>query len=392
YYARYKIDNPDLANNQKYITESLKTGEFDTACERARNQYAMIQVRLEAGIPVKDISVNRAIDQFLNNYEKNFDSGVDGFSIHMLRGYRKSVDIYWRDYIGDRLLNTITVVDLEGYEIWRRNWSKTTKRKKLHGNYKENVSRRTLEWEINGFKTVLRWCSARNHYNGKAFDWKFARGERRRRSAFTLDQYKKLHAFLASDDYFPFGRYDNNLRTEYHRMMLRTYIHFMINTGLRPGESRYLKWGDVSRRKNLAGQTVPVIRVSSTHSKVNKLRNVVGRPAALMWLDDWKDFRAETGEFCGDDTYIFCTSKGVPIKDFREGFNNIIRNAGVEFDADGEKLVIYSLRHTYITFRLQYGRNVSIYTIAKNCGTSVAMIEQFYSDAVSEDYIEELSI
>jgi integrase len=166
----------------------------------------------------------------------------------------------------------------------------------------------------------------------------------------------------------------------------------MINTGLRPGESRYLKWGDVSRRKNLAGQTVPVIRVSSTHSKVNKLRNVVGRPAALMWLDDWKDFRAETGEFCGDDTYIFCTSKGVPIKDFREGFNNIIRNAGVEFDADGEKLVIYSLRHTYITFRLQYGRNVSIYTIAKNCGTSVAMIEQFYSDAVSEDYIEELSI
>ncbi len=37
----------------------------------------------------------------------------------------------------------------------------------------------------------------------------------------------------------------------------------------------------------------------------------------------------------------------------------------------------YSLRHTYATFALLYGR-VSVYTLAVNMGTSVDMIEKHY--------------
>ena len=43
---------------------------------------------------------------------------------------------------------------------------------------------------------------------------------------------------------------------------------------------------------------------------------------------------------------------------------------------DGRPRTAYSLRHTYISMRLMEGAN--IYQIAKNCRTSVGMIEKYY--------------
>ena len=53
-----------------------------------------------------------------------------------------------------------------------------------------------------------------------------------------------------------------------------------------------------------------------------------------------------------------------------------MRDAGAEKDAHGNKRTIYSLRHTYATFRLQEG--VHQFVLAKNMGTSVVMLEKHY--------------
>ncbi len=46
-------------------------------------------------------------------------------------------------------------------------------------------------------------------------------------------------------------------------------------------------------------------------------------------------------------------------------------------DRDGRPRTAYSLRHTYICLRLLEGAD--IYQIAKNCRTSVEMIEKYYA-------------
>lgn len=46
-------------------------------------------------------------------------------------------------------------------------------------------------------------------------------------------------------------------------------------------------------------------------------------------------------------------------------------------DRDGNPRTAYSLRHTYICLRLMEGAD--IYQVAKNCRTSVEMIEKFYA-------------
>ena len=58
-------------------------------------------------------------------------------------------------------------------------------------------------------------------------------------------------------------------------------------------------------------------------------------------------------------------------------FNRILEETGLKTDRQGNRRTLYSLRHSYICFRLLEGAD--IYQIAKNCRTSVDMIEQYYA-------------
>src|SRR6202035_3561793 len=58
-------------------------------------------------------------------------------------------------------------------------------------------------------------------------------------------------------------------------------------------------------------------------------------------------------------------------------FNNLLDRTGLKLDRDEKPRTAYGLRHTYICMRLMEGAD--IYQIAKNCRTSVEMIEKFYA-------------
>ena len=107
-------------------------------------------------------------------------------------------------------------------------------------------------------------------------------------------------------------------------------------------------------------------------------REVVARtPAVKEYFQRIWDLRVkELGSKPSMGEFIFCHKHGKPIHSFKKGFNALIKEAGVEFDSNGQRRVIYSLRHTYATFRLHEG--VNAYTLARNMGTSVKMLESFY--------------
>ena len=58
----------------------------------------------------------------------------------------------------------------------------------------------------------------------------------------------------------------------------------------------------------------------------------------------------------------------------------LLTELGLKRDREGNPRTTYSLRHTYICFRLMEGAD--IYQIAKNCRTSVEMIEKFYASHI----------
>ena len=74
--------------------------------------------------------------------------------------------------------------------------------------------------------------------------------------------------------------------------------------------------------------------------------------------DDWIFADNETGEQLGKKAYY-------------KHWHNLLKNCGLS--ETGKTLTYYSLRHTYITFRLLAGTDV--FMLSENCGNSVKVIQ-----------------
>ena len=58
-------------------------------------------------------------------------------------------------------------------------------------------------------------------------------------------------------------------------------------------------------------------------------------------------------------------------------FTRLLRSAGLLVDRDAATRTLYSLRHTYATQELAAGTDT--HTLARQMGTSVLMLEKYYS-------------
>ncbi|MBK9364276.1 MAG: hypothetical protein IPM99_25710 [Rubrivivax sp.] len=248
YYARYRIKNKRAADGQRYVTESLGTTDESIALDRARQRYAEIKAAEQANKAIKSGSVSAEIDAFIETYEDGVKKGLRRHSEHMLRGFRKSIVRYFKEYIGRKNIQDVTAQDLEEYEAWRHGYwaAKAAAGDKVHGNAKERPSQRTIEWEVGAFKQFLRWASERGRYNGNALTFKFTVDKKQARSAFTDEQLDTLANFTRRKSWVQgVGKHGHDARLTRYREMLRAYVFFMAGTGLRPGEARNLRWRDI---------------------------------------------------------------------------------------------------------------------------------------------------
>jgi integrase len=76
-------------------------------------------------------------------------------------------------------------------------------------------------------------------------------------------------------------------------------------------------------------------------------------------------------------TRIFRYRDGTQPYHFNKAFERLLSDAGLLGHANGQRRTLYSLRHTYATQELRMGTD--IHTLARQMGTSVLMLERFYS-------------
>lgn len=75
---------------------------------------------------------------------------------------------------------------------------------------------------------------------------------------------------------------------------------------------------------------------------------------------------------------VFKLRSGETTANLSQTFNNLMRDSGLDADRDvKQRRSLYSLRHTYAHLALLKER-MDVYTLAKQMGTSVKMIEQHY--------------
>lgn len=177
------------------------------------------------------------------------------------------------------------------------------------------------------------------------------------RAWFSPDEYKQLYEATRANAKCALNPYHKRLAEQLHDKIL-----FMANTGIRPDEANWLEYRDVEIVEDDAtGETILEIEVRGKRG-VGYCKSTTGavRPFERMKERNQPEL----------------TDRLFPV-DHKKQFNRILDEIDLKFDRNGNRRTLYSLRHSYISFRLLEGAD--IYQIAKNCRTSVEMIEKHYA-------------
>jgi len=182
-------------------------------------------------------------------------------------------------------------------------------------------------------------------------------GKVKHRAWFSPEEYKMLYEATRE-------RTQNPSRDRYKYVWedLHDYVLFMANTGLRPDEAGRLEYRDVTIVADQdTGERLLEIEVRGKRG-VGYCKSMTGAILPFQRMQE-RHSGKPTDKIFG--------------KSPRTQLNQVLEELNLKNDRDGNVRTAYSLRHTYICLRLMEGAD--IYQIAKNCRTSVEMIEQFYA-------------
>jgi integrase len=355
-----------VPNGRGYIYRGTGTPDLYEARKFADSLHDELRIKVKLGQAV----TGKSFKQIWNEFQQRYPS--EARSANSARDVCEFIARYALPYFSSIKIMDVTEASISEFFDWRRQNGRA-----------KRPSSSTIIIETSHLKVFFDWCFQRGHINRQL---KFTRPSKLHspRSHFTTSEWSRLTRFLR--EWVKRG-HEKNGGTRRDRIMLASYVLVLANTGIRIGEARKLKWSDLEtfpgdhEQENIAlavkGKTGP--------------REVVARtPAVKEYLERiWKLRCEELKRKPSRDEHIFCHRDGKPIHSFKKGFAALIKEAGVEFDSKGERRVIYSLRHTYATFRLHEG--VNPYTLAKNMGTSVKMLESFYGHTSNRAMATELT-
>ena len=354
---------------RRYLYRSLKTSKKADAQRDALKLLHQTEFKLAEGLPVITRSFNSVIDEYVAYRQHDHKQGqlvgrpstTQHTSTAMLRQIMR-VSKFWREFAGSKAIDAVDDKLLRDYVPWRKSYYH--RMATIPKNAKLNPTDKTLQWELMLGQAMIRFAHEQGYRGNKPLPVSnFVVKLKRVRPAFTLPEYVKLYRALRS---WIYGTANDKWR--YTRRLLRDYVLVLANSGIRVGEANNLRWRDVVAFKDDHGRSNVQLHVSGKTGA----RVVIPRVAVARYLDRMRQLRGSVT----DDDWVFAMSDGSQIITLIDQFDKVLINAGLTVNSSGAKFSLYSHRHFYAVMAIQ--SDIDIYTIARNMGTSVAMIEQYY--------------
>jgi integrase len=345
----------------------------------AEDWFLELRGKLRAGLLKSEKSFAQVAEQFMKEYEIITEGQR---SPRWVEGHRIRLRIHLLPFFVDAGVSEVTAGKVQEYRMHRM----TSRVDKKTGAPKR-PARSTIHDEIVTLRQVLKtairhgWLS---HLPDLSPPYK-TQGKIVHRPWFSPAEYKQLYE--ATREY---ARKPSQARYKWNAEQVHDYVLFLANTGLRPDEAKNLQHRDVSIVLDEAtGERILEIEVrgkrgigfcKSMPSAVRPYERLLAR--ALPGHAQGKRARLRRGESVTEPPALQEAQYPRPTDHVFPGnhiklFNGVLTRANLKKDRDGNRRTAYSLRHTYICMRLMEGAD--IYQIAKNCRTSVEMIEKFYA-------------
>lgn len=267
-------------------------------------------------------------------------------------------------FFGDTPVSDVSAGMIQDYRLHRLNPAQPQESKlgRRTRRVQKPPSRSTLHKEIVALRQVLKtanrkgWIAALPDMSAP---YKSS-GKIAHRAWFSPEEYKRLH-----DATLERARRPLKERWRAECEQFHDYVVFMANTGLRPDEASRLQYRDVSIINDEAtGQRILEIKVRGKRGT----GYCKSMPEAVPAFERRSQRNAPDAA-----SLIFGRVQ-------RQLLNRVLDELGLKRDREGNLRTAYSLRHTYICLRLMEGAD--IYQVAKNCRTSVDMIEKFYASHI----------
>ena len=325
---------------------STRSDSLAQAKDFAEDWYLSLMGKSRAGILRDEKSFTDAARQFEREYEiitegerhpRHVQSHYDRLRLHLV------------PFFGELGLSEVTAGQVQEYRIQRMQSERPPSRSTMH---KEIVTLRQV------LKTAARhgWIT---HIPDLTMPYKTS-GKIVHRAWFSHAEYKRLYEATRERIQNP-----RKKRYKWNYEQLHDYVLFMANTGLRPDEAARLEHRDVNIVED------PDFDKPFLEIEVRGKRGVGFCKSTPNAVRPYQRLIERNNP--GPTDLLFPGNH-------RELFNRILKECDLKFDRDGQRRTAYSLRHTYICFRLMEGAD--IYQIAKNCRTSVEMIENFYASHI----------
>ncbi len=364
---------------------STKRESLDQASKVAEDWYVTLHAKFRAGVLETGPTFKKAADQFLKEYgvitegersEKWTESHAIRLRVHLV------------PFFGPLPINKVTPGKVQEYRVHRMTSYKepNPESKSLHKPKSKPPARSTLHDEIVTLRMVLKTAIRHGwlEYLPDLSPPYKSQGKIVHRPWFSPEEYKQLYEAARAYARQPFHEH-----YKWNAEQVYDFVLFMANTGLRPDEAFNLQFRDVTvveddkgeeileievRGKRGVGHCKSMPRAAEVYKRLlNREKPVKGesrRERQLRKKEGGEAPPVPEKEWPKPTDLIF---PGNHIK----LFNNLLDRTKLKLDRDGKPRTAYSLRHTYICMRLMEGAD--IYQIAKNCRTSVEMIEKHYA-------------
>ena len=350
--ARYKLKN-------KWHRISTKERSLDFASKMACEAFDRARFLDDEDIVITSKKFGAVAKAVAESLQAQLDGGKGKV---VYQTYITVINKYLIPFFKNYNINSIDYEALVKFDEWREEQMEKQPRASTITNHNTALNR-VLEYAVDmGYMSNAHIPKLQNEGS-----------KSKPRPAFSKTEYKSLTSFMTS-----WCKKGHMQRTKDMRELLRDYVLILANTGMRHGtEALELKWKDIQwitmDKERYLQFTVD--------GKTGK-RDLIARHNTQDYLERLQ-LRNDAIKKLSFDTllkkrvndYVFKLRDGTTSKHLNGTFRHLMRDSGL--NKNGGNKTLYSLRHTYAHLAI-IEENMDVFTLSKQMGTSVKMIEQYY--------------
>ncbi len=358
-----------VKEEKRYIRKSLRTRDKEIAIASAQKEFIFYQAKIMNGEKLFSITANELRNKYLEYIEKQVKEK------QLSIGRQTNIKTYTKHYLNFVGKNTkILNIDKKEFQKYRS----------YRQSKKSDIRMSVVQNESITIKQMYKFAKNEGFIN-QNYELDFGKlkvdKNESSRIAYEVSDYKKLIS-VAMFWYKKVSDVHVKRNEEiYYRKTIRDFILLMGNYGFRTQELRLIKWKDVVIHND---ETV-TITIRKENAKTKKERKVRGRRSDIFIR------RKIYSNFTDSDSFVFSRfdrDEEISKTILYDYYNSLMKEVKEKYK-DFQEQDLYSLRHFFITSHL-IASKISVYDLAKYCGTSLQQISNTYDNVKMEEISKKL--